>query len=84
MDFTGGISGEFRLSRTCKLRNRIVIEGEAGTLSVPLYDQGQVLIARNGQTTNHTLASRKWDFVGMVAEQLGDFVRSIETMRPLV
>ena len=82
MDFTGGISGEFRVSRTCKLRNRIVIEGEAGTISVPLHDQAQVFTDRNGQATTHNLASRHWDFVGMVSEQLRDFAQSIETERP--
>lgn len=80
MDFMGGISSTFRLSRTCKLRNQMVIEGEEGTLALPLYDQSQVFISRNGQTITHNLAPRNWDFVGMVAEQLRDFVFSIETM----
>ena len=80
MDFTGGISGEIRMSRTCSLNNRIVIEGKAGAISVPIYRQGPVFIERNGQTTVHNSTSRQWDFVDMVAEQLRDFVRSVETM----
>jgi len=80
MDFMGGISCNFRLSRTCTLRNRIVIEGEAGNLSVPLYDQAQISVTRNGQTITRNVASCNWDFVGVLAEQLQDFVLSIETM----
>jgi len=80
MDFIGGISCKFRLSRTCKLRNRIVIEGEAGSLSVPVWDQSRFFLTRNGRTITHNVTSRKWDFVAMMGEQLRDFVVSIETM----
>ncbi|MGH7380661.1 MAG: Gfo/Idh/MocA family protein [Candidatus Methylomirabilales bacterium] len=80
MDFMGGISCKFRLSRTCTLGNRIVIEGETGKLSVPLFDQAQISVTRNGETATRKVASCNWDFVGVLAEQLQDFVLSIETM----
>ncbi len=80
MDFMGGISCNFRLSRTCTLRNRIAIEGETGNLSVPLFDQAQISVTRNGQTATRKVAASNWDFVGVLAEQLQDFVLSIETM----
>lgn len=80
MDFTGGISGEIRMSRTCTLKNRIVIEGKASAISVPIYHQGQVFFERNGQATAQNSTSRPWDFVGMVGEQLRDFAQSIESM----
>ena len=82
MSFTDDIAGTFRLSRTCKLENRIVIKGEMGGVSVSMYDQAQVLLYRDGQAVAQTLASDSWGFVGAVAEQLRDFAVSIETKRP--
>ena len=35
MRFAEGVSGKIRLSRTCKLENRITLDGEAGSLSLP-------------------------------------------------
>ena len=81
MSFNDGITGTFRLSRTCNLRNQIVINGEFGHISLPIYNQAQILLSRNGKTVSQELVSRSWDFMGMVAEQLHDFVESIETKR---
>lgn len=81
MEFTGGITATFRLSRTCRLENRIIIEGERGSISVPLYDQARVLLSGGEKIVTQTLTSCNWDFVGLVAEQLRDFVESIETQR---
>jgi predicted dehydrogenase len=80
--FADGISGKVRLSRTCKLENRIAVRGEAGNLSVPLYGQSEITITRNGQQTSQALAHSNWDFVKVVSEQLQDFVQSIETEKP--
>ena len=82
MRFAEGIAGKIRLSRTCRLDNRITLQGETGTLSLPLYGQAEIVVTRNGQTVNQELAQSNWDFVKIVAEQLDDFVRSIETEQP--
>jgi predicted dehydrogenase len=81
MTFTGDITGKFRLSRTCKLANQITIEGDAGKLSIPLYNQAQIFLTRGGHMVTQRLASCDWDFVGIVAEQLRDFVFSIEAAK---
>jgi predicted dehydrogenase len=80
--FKDDITGTFRLSRTCKLENRMVITGELGNMSLPIYNQTQVSLSRNGQTVTQTLVPRSGGFLDMVAEQLRDFVMSIETKRP--
>jgi predicted dehydrogenase len=80
--FADSITCQFRLSRTCKLKNRIRLEGEAGALVLPLYDQAEIVITRGGRTTTEKLAQSNWDFVEIVSEQLQDFVHSIETERP--
>lgn len=82
MEFTGGITGTFRLSRTCRLENRVIIEGERGSISVPLYNQARVLLSLGRKMVTQTVTPSRWDFVGLVAEQLRDFVDSIETQRP--
>ena len=82
MSFRDDITGTFRLSRTCKLENRIVVEGEQGSLSVSVYDQAQVLLSHDGENVAQTVTPCKGGFVGAVAEQLRDFVVSIETKRP--
>jgi predicted dehydrogenase len=80
--FADGISGKFRLSRTCKLDNRITVYGEAGHLSLPLYDVVDITLTRNDQKASRELTCTNWDFVKVVSEQLQDFVQSIETEKP--
>jgi len=82
LHFADGILGKFRLSRTCKLDNRITVRGEAGHLFLPLYDVAGITITRNDQQGTQELACSNWDFVKIVAEQLQDFVQSIETEKP--
>lgn len=80
--FAGNISCRLRLSRTCKLENRIRLEGEAGSLVLPLYDQAEIVITRGGRTVSEKVAQSNWDFVEVVSEQLQDFAHSIDTERP--
>jgi predicted dehydrogenase len=80
--FAGGITGTFRLSRTCKLENRLTVEGELGLISLPLYNQARVFLRHAQKTNTYNLASFAWDFADLVTEQLNDFVESIENQRP--
>jgi predicted dehydrogenase len=80
--FADGISCKFRLSRTCKLENRMTVRGEAGHLSLPLYGVAEITITRNDQKASQELTCTNWGFVKVVSEQLQDFVQSIETEKP--
>jgi predicted dehydrogenase len=80
--FGDNITCRFRLSRTCKLENRIRLEGDAGSLLLPLYDQARIEITRSGRTIAENVTQSNWDFQEVVSEQLRDFVRSIETETP--
>jgi len=82
LGFADGTSGRVRLSRTCRLENRITLQGEAGNLSVPLYDQSEITITRNGRQSSQALARTNWDFVEVVSKQLQDFAQSIEAEKP--
>jgi len=56
--FADGISGKLRLSRTCKLDNRITVHGEAGHLSLPLYDVVDITLTRNDQKASRELTCK--------------------------
>lgn len=82
MRFAEGASGTFRLSRTCKLENRITLQGESGSLSLPLYDPTEIVLTRSGHKINQELAHPSGNFVDLVSEQLKDFIQSIEKGQP--
>jgi predicted dehydrogenase len=82
MSFAAGATCSFRLSRTCKLKNRIILQGDDSSVLLPLYDQSQVTVTRRKRQTIERTASATWNFTDLVGEQLRDFVSCIDAKQP--
>jgi predicted dehydrogenase len=73
----------FRLSRTCRLRNRVEMRFEKGQMSFPIYDMSMLTVVdENGTATSLRFQPEPSDFLHAVAEQLRDFVRAVLAKRP--
>ncbi|HOJ23132.1 MAG TPA: Gfo/Idh/MocA family oxidoreductase [Armatimonadota bacterium] len=81
MHFAGEVEASVRLSRTCRLENRMTVEGERGALSVPVYDQRVIHQCLGGKEARRVVERGRSGLVHVVAEQLRDFARSITEQR---
>ncbi len=80
--FAEDVVATVRLSRTCRLANRIRVEGEAGALTLPVYDQLQLTEEWGSKAVTRKVAAGKSGVVRVVAAQLRDFAESIAARRP--
>jgi predicted dehydrogenase len=78
IDYEDSCKASFRVSRTCKLSNRITVTGEIMTIELDIYDMVNMKIISNGGGTVIECREGGCDFKAMAITQLSDFVSSIE------
>ena len=80
--FTGDVSGELRLSRTCNLTNEICIEGEDATLTTAVNSVTTYWLSRDGAKRLCRCADDTDEYPPHARDQLSDFVASVISGRP--
>ena len=79
----GQVTGRVRLSRTCNLKNRLWVKGQAACAELPAADRSVVMVHRSiaGQAVNMTLRLTGAGQEDSIFRQTDDFVESIEKGR---
>jgi predicted dehydrogenase len=76
-----GVVGDIRMSRTCSLKNHIIIKGERGELSIPIYNPNKITQTIDGKETIKIIGQKDLGFVDLVTAEIRDFIDSIQQER---
>ena len=77
MEFPSNINCRFRQSRTCHLKHEILIETEAGTITLPTHDRTGYFITQGHQPRRVDCASPEMSHLQPGIQQIEDFANAI-------
>jgi predicted dehydrogenase len=77
MTFEDQLAVRYRLSRTCDLSNLIVMRGEHGEVSIPLFKMTQITTRGSATVSSLKINTRTRKFAAVARKQIEDFASAI-------